>query len=124
MNTKRILIVSDSDAPGGMIKNLLKMADYSNISLASGKEGVEMIKDTRPVLVIVAGLEMDGMSGIELIEWTRREWPLIRIIAMSGAADQETAESRVRDAGADAFLPKPFKNKDLLGVVEALLAEA
>ncbi len=49
---------------------------------------------------------MPGMSGIELLEGIRTEWPELPVMMITAYGDQAT-EARVRALGAERFLTKP-----------------
>lgn len=123
MNTK-ILVVGDDVSPKQLIKDLLTSEGYSSVILAgTGVEGLEMSSTNRPDLVILAGKDLPDMDGEDLIRLIRdmpKSLPC-KILAMSGY-DQVTVEPKLRKAGADEFLSKPFGHEYLLRVVKALLA--
>ena len=76
----------------------------------------------RPAQVLITDIFMPGQEGIETIAAFRREWPEIRIIAMSGGGEVSrrgylgVAES----VGADATLQKPFSFATLLDALGSL----
>jgi DNA-binding NarL/FixJ family response regulator len=85
-----------------------------------GGSGLELARKQRPDLVIT-DLELPGMSGLEISEALRQQFPGIRVIVISvheGCMWQNLS----RRKGADAFLSKHNLHTDLLALIERLFA--
>jgi len=124
MKTKLILVIDDESAVRSIIVAVLRRCGWTNVlEAANGREGIEMIKEHNPDLVIT-DLTMPGMRGEEVLRWISREhkpaFPAIKTIALSG--DGLQVESVVKAAGCDVFLDKPFQIDQLKMAVDALLA--
>jgi CheY-like chemotaxis protein len=95
---------------------------YDVLEAPNGKEGIELFKEERADLII-CDLIMPEKEGIETIMELRRDFPEVKIIAMSGGgrggADQYL--SSAKSLGANAALIKPFERETLLAVVSELL---
>jgi DNA-binding response OmpR family regulator len=65
---------------------------------------------------------MPRKDGIETIEAFRREWPRVKIVAMSGGGAVATRDylEVAPDIGADAVLRKPFSPENLEALLRAL----
>jgi len=101
---------------------LLERAGY-DVSLATDGARALELQRAQPADVLITDLFMPEMDGLESIEQFRREFPSVKIIAMSGggmrvrgAAYLATAEA----AGAEAVLRKPFEIDALLNVLRRL----
>ncbi len=69
---------------------------------------------------------MPGMGGIEGIVRIKKNWPDIKIIAISAGYEGMDKEKTLKAAalrGADRVLPKPFSEEELTGVIGELLTE-
>lgn len=124
MKQKLILIIDDEPTVREVLTLLLKSWGYQTvIQAADGQEGIELVSQRRPDLVIT-DLTMPRMRGEQVLEWISRKhkplYPAIRTIALSG--DGAQAEAVVRAAGCDDFIHKPFGIDHLRATVEALLA--
>ena len=71
--------------------------------------------------LIVTDYAMHNLTGMDLLEATRRIDPHQKVLLVSGTVGEEIfARSPVKP---DAFLPKPFQARDLMDAVKSLLAE-
>ena len=86
----------------------------------SGPSALSRLRSERPDLVIV-DLRMDEMDGLQFSRQARREFgPSVKIVLMSAsvlAFDPQIAF----DAGCDGFLPKPFREAELLARLQSAL---
>ena len=119
--TVRILIVDDSADMRDSLGLLLVRLGYDAEGAHDGQQAME-IQRQRPVQILITDIFMPGKDGIETIEAFRREWPQIRIIAMSGGGLVATRDylEVAPDIGADAVLRKPFTLESLQAVLHRL----
>jgi DNA-binding response OmpR family regulator len=119
---RRFAVVVDDDAG---IRELvaLHLGDlgFDVVQAANGDEGVRMALDHQPDLIVL-DVRMPGMSGYEVTREVRRLLPgYTRVLLVTGSVlASELAEGF--EAGADAYLKKPFTGQDLRKRVESLLA--
>lgn len=118
----QIMFVDDNPYLRTYVSSILRQAGYKIILARNGDEGFQMAKEHRPNL-IVTDLMMPFVSGLDMIRMLRREPDLkgTPIILLTAKADEET---RIEGAerGADAYLSKPFNDRELLAEVRNLLA--
>jgi len=115
----RILVLDDDDAVRGLLEQVLSDAGYEVMSARDGREGMRLVA-SRPFDLVLTDLIMPDQEGIETIRGLHRDYPSIRIVAMSGAADAvylKTAEL----LGAHVTLRKPIDCQDLLRTIRELL---
>jgi PAS domain S-box-containing protein len=116
----RILVLDDDDAVRGLLQQTLSDAGYEVLSACDGRAGMRLAAEHAFDLVLT-DLIMPDREGIETIRDLRRDYPAIRIVAMSGAVDAvylKTAEL----LGAHVTLRKPIDSQDLLRIIRELLA--
>lgn len=115
---ERILIVDDDAAIITALRRSLAFEGYVVDTAHDGEEGLRIVRDRAPDLVILDIL-MPGLDGIEVCRRIRNgdDTPILMLTARDEVAD------RVRglDAGADDYLVKPFASDELLARVRALL---
>ena len=115
----RILVLDDDGAVRGMLQQALLDAGYQVMSAGDGREGMRLVA-THPFDLVLTDLIMPDREGIETIRDLRRDYPSIRIVAMSGAMDAVYLKS-AELLGAHVTLRKPIDCQDLLRIIRELL---
>ncbi|MBF2009697.1 MAG: response regulator [Chlorogloeopsis fritschii C42_A2020_084] len=117
-----ILVVDDNPDLRTYVSGILRNIGYQVQTARNGSEGFQIAKEILPSL-IVSDLMMPVVSGLEMIRMIRNEEKLkgTPIILLTAKIDEET---RIEGAerGADAYLAKPFNDRELLAEVRNLLA--
>ena len=120
-NDCRLLVIEDNCDIAAYIGSLF--ADHCAIFYAdNGKEGLKKALDLVPDLIIT-DLMMPGMDGLEVCRQVRRN-EIINHIPIIVVTAKITEEERIEgiEAGADAYLSKPFSGEELTTRAEQLLA--
>ncbi|MBV9388541.1 MAG: response regulator [Chroococcidiopsidaceae cyanobacterium CP_BM_ER_R8_30] len=118
-----ILVVENNPDLRTYVANILcQIGGYSVQTARNGVEGFHMAQIHLPDLV-VTDLMMPQLSGLEMTRLIRNEEQLKRIpiILLTAKADEETRIVGT-ECGADAYLAKPFNERELLAAVRNLLA--
>jgi two-component system nitrogen regulation response regulator NtrX len=113
----KILVVDDETSCRDSLRRLLEVWGYNVVSAGTGEKAMEMVHEHHPE-AILTDLVMPGMSGIELVEKLRYEYP-VPIIVMSGQGTIETAVEAIK-LGATDFLEKPVEPGKLKILLEKL----
>jgi response regulator NasT len=114
--TRRVLVAEDEALIRLDLKEMLEEEGYAVVGeAADGEQAVEMAGRLRPDLVIldVKMPKMDGIAAAERIAGERVA-PVVILTAFS----QRDLVERAREAGAMAYLVKPFQKKDLVPTIE------
>ena len=118
----RILVVDDDPDIRDMLRRMLETAGYEVLDAPDGEEALTLTEMSHPDAIITDVL-MPEKDGLETILELRRSAPDVKIIAISGG-DRVPADNYLRTArrlGAQHTFSKPFRCKDLLNAVEALV---
>src|SRR5438445_3492020 len=118
-----IIVIDDNDAARGTMRRVLEKAGHEVLEASDGEAGLKLLADTGVTLVIT-DIFMPGQDGIVTLRRIRKEFPGVRVIAVSGGAATGRIDLR-RDAellGAARTLRKPFAPADLRRAVRATLA--
>jgi predicted Zn finger-like uncharacterized protein len=117
-----VLVVDDARFFREMICDLLADLPIRVETAGDGHEALQKINALHPVLLLL-DLNIPGMSGQELISAVRGDAArnTVRILAMSGVQRGEEAAQDVRRLGADDFINKSFKPRDLQNRVRQML---
>ena len=116
----KILIIEDSRFTRSSITKALKAGHYEVLEADNGALGLAMIIKHSPD-IIISDLLMPEMDGFELLESLRSQGITIPVIIIS-ADIQETTRRRVLELGATTLLNKPFRETELLEVLQSLEA--
>lgn len=117
---RRILIAEDEPFIVESLTFLLTKAGYRVESHGDGESALAAIVRSRPDLVVL-DVMLPAINGFDLLRRVRGMPGLkgLPVLALT-AKGQEADRQRMLELGADAFVTKPFSNKDLLARIEAL----
>ncbi|MCF2147397.1 response regulator [Desmonostoc muscorum LEGE 12446] len=117
-----ILVVDDNPDLRTYVSDILRRNGYQVQTSRNGYEGYRIAKEITPSLILT-DLMMPLVSGLEMIQMIRSEEKLkgIPIILLTAKVDEETRIEGT-EHGADAYLAKPFNDRELLAEVRNLLA--
>jgi DNA-binding response OmpR family regulator len=117
-----VLCADDDEDILSLVSLRLRRAGFEVATAADGEEAVAIARARRPVLAVL-DVMMPKRTGYEVLAELRADETLreMKVILLS-ARVQEGDVARGMDAGADAYLAKPFKAQDLVSAVEELLA--
>ncbi|MDP7080495.1 MAG: ATP-binding protein [Candidatus Undinarchaeales archaeon] len=115
-----VLVIDDDEEFCDQIELVLRK-DFKVVKATSGKEGVDMAGKHRPDLILLDIL-MSGLDGYEVCRALKEsdDTKNIPVIILS-SMDREDVWARAEDAGADDFISKTFKRKELLEKVRSRL---
>ena len=121
MAATTILVVDDNPDLRNYVSRIMRKSNFNVVLARNGQEGFEIARIHHPH-VIITDLMMPVVSGLDLIKMIREEQQLrgTPIILLTAKADEDTRIEGV-ERGADAYLAKPFNDRELLAEVRNLL---
>ena len=125
MSTPRTVLYVEDEAPlRGLVEFWLTDAGYRVLLAADGAEALELLRDSRPDLVITDAM-MPNVSGDELVEAIKADPALRDIpILMATAAASPLRVDRMLERGCHAVLAKPLDEDTFLAAAAAALRSA
>lgn len=116
-----ILLVDDEDILRAVAGRILQGAGYRVLEAPSGEEALKAFAEQTsfPDLVIT-DLSMPGMGGHKAMRELFARYPGTKVVIASGYASQDQIKASL-DAGAAAYVAKPFKKSELLSIVRQVL---
>jgi two-component system cell cycle sensor histidine kinase/response regulator CckA len=117
-----VLLVEDEDAVRVFGSRALRNKGYRVLEAVDGEEALDVINDfDQTIDLIITDVMMPGMDGHTLVRLVQEEIPDIKIILMSGYAEDAIPGGISADSSLN-FLPKPFSLADLAGKVKEVIA--
>ncbi len=119
---KKILIVEDDENIVEVLSFNLEKEGYEVIKAYDGREGLDAALNKTPDLILL-DVMLPYMDGFEVCEKIRKADKLIPIIMLT-AREEETDKVLGLELGADDYITKPFKNKELLARIKTNMRRA
>jgi two-component system cell cycle response regulator DivK len=121
---KTILYVEDNEFNRKIVRQLLTRTSYRLLEAVDGEAGVSTARGEHPDLVIM-DIQLPKMSGLDATRQLRTDpatadIPVIVITSFALAGDEDKA----REAGAAAYLAKPYSPRELLQMIRQLAPES
>ena len=118
----KIIIIEDNPANMKLAAFLLHHAGHEVLQAADAERGLVLIREHLPALVLM-DVQLPGMDGLAATRQLKADPAIahILVIALTSHAMQGN-EATMRAAGCDGYMPKPFHHRELLAMVENMLA--
>jgi CheY-like chemotaxis protein len=120
-SSKQILIVDDSQDLTHVIADFLSMYGYQVHTARDGYDALECMH-SQQIHVVVSDIHMPRMDGFTLMGEIKTRYPKVPIVLITGFSVSE-AQKMAFERGANAFVAKPFKLKELKSVIESVSQE-
>ena len=126
MKALSILVVDDHEIMRDVVCQILEDCGHEVALASDGGDALDLLGATH-FDVLVTDIVMRQMDGIELIREVRRQFPSMRILAMSGGGERFPIVDGLElamQAGAGAMLKKPFRAEELRETMALLCRES
>jgi two-component system, cell cycle sensor histidine kinase and response regulator CckA len=117
-----VLVVEDEDAVRALVCRVLKSEGYNVLEANNGPQAVSISEQTYkgPIHLLISDILMPNTDGRDLAHQLRLSRPEMRVLLMSGFAENVSIEGRTQDESS-WFLSKPFVPADLTNMVKSIL---
>ena len=117
---KTILLVDDEQSVRAIVMKILRRANFNVIEAQNGEDALRVAgAHAGPIDLVVTDMFMPGMRGPDVIQSLLPERPDLRVLFMSGFADED---ARAGVPSGSNFLNKPFSGQELGAAVDAALS--
>ena len=118
-----ILVIEDNPANMTLVTFLLQSVGHTVLSTTDAEAGLSLARDEQPHLILM-DIQLPGMDGLKATALLKgdnatRAIPVIALTALAMAGDEE----RIRAAGCDGYIAKPFAYREFLATIAAQLAQ-
>jgi len=124
MSGKTILYVEDDEFNLKIVRQLLSRTSYRLIEAVDGEQGVATALRELPDLILM-DIQLPKLSGLDATRMLRgdpktAQVPIIVVTSFALSGDDKKAQ----DAGASAYLAKPYSPRELLAMIRKLAPES
>ena len=119
-NKATVLVVDDDPRTREVERRILETGPYVVLEASGADEAFAILAKGRKFDLVIADLEMPGLTGEEMVAKIRSKLPGQRVLYVSGVVDRLLDARKILGDG-EAFLDKPFTSKGLLEAVSLLL---
>jgi two-component system chemotaxis response regulator CheY len=120
---RKVLVVDDSKLMHKMYEVMLRQ--YSLVYASDGRQALDRLHEHQDIDLVLLDVNMPNMNGLEFLAQLKagggRDGMSIVIISTEGR-DEDTA--RGLEAGASAYIKKPFHSEEILAVISSLPARS
>ena len=109
----RILCVDDERNVLRALERIFLDDDYEILTASSGEEGLELLKASEEVQVVISDFRMPGMNGVEFLKEVFKARPETIRIVLSGYADTAAVVAAINEGKIYKFIPKPWNDDEL-----------
>jgi len=123
MTDRTVLHVEDNEYNRKIVRQLLSRTSFRLIEAADGEEGVAVAQRELPDLILM-DVQLPKLSGLEATRLLRADprtakIPLVVVTSFALSGD----DRRAMDAGASAYLAKPYSPRDLMALIRKFIPE-
>jgi len=119
-NKATVLVVDDDPRTREVERRILETGSYVVLEASGADEAFAILAKGRKFDLVIADLEMPGLTGEEMVAKIRSKLPGQKVLYVSGVVDRLLDARKILGDG-EAFLDKPFTSKGLLEAVSLLL---
>ena len=117
-----VLVADDDEDIRALVSFRLRKSGYEVLEAGNGSDALRLARERTPALAVLDWM-MPGLTGVEVVEQLRADPATAHVpVVLLTARVQEADMARGLEAGADAYLKKPFSPKELSERVAETLA--
>lgn len=116
---KRVLVVDDSDTVRSQVRKALAPAGYEIIQATDGLEGLKALRANPGLSLVLCDVNMPNLDGLDMLTMAVGEGFTVPIVMLTSEALPSLIR-RAREAGAKAWIVKPFRDDFLLAAANKL----
>lgn len=120
-----VLLADDDPAILWLVRTLVEGEGFSVVTAMDGREALRILKSDRRVIAAIVDVMMPHIQGTDLVRFMQSDEKFKKIpVIMMTAEQSPKLPSKSFEAGAVAFLPKPFTNSQLRTMIRTFAKKA
>jgi len=117
----KVLVVDDEQSVSRMARKMLGRMGFDALVSSDGQQALERLQSEKePIPLVLLDMTMPGMSGLEILQQIRSNFPDVKVIISTGYGEQALGEY-FGDCKPDGFVAKPYRYQQLLQSVHGIL---
>jgi response regulator RpfG family c-di-GMP phosphodiesterase len=113
----KVLFVDDEENILKSLKRLLVDEEIEILTATSGEQGLDLLRDTEDVGLIVSDQRMPGLSGADFLRQSREIAPDTLRIMLTGYADINATIDAINKGGAYRYISKPWDDEEMIQII-------
>jgi two-component system response regulator PilR (NtrC family) len=118
----RILIVDDEEVLRDVLDAVLRREGFEVVMAASGEEALSILDEDESIDLVILDIMLPGISGIDTLRSIRVSTPSLPVIIITAFSSIDGAIEAMKH-GAFHYIPKPFKNEEVILTVNKALEQ-
>jgi two-component system chemotaxis response regulator CheY len=120
---KKVLIVDDSEIIRQQLRRALTEAGLAVVEASDGVDGLERMAEHSDISLLVLDINMPRMNGLDMLDALKKDAKLSNLpVLILTTEAQQSMVARAKQAGAKAWLIKPVKMDQFVGIVQRFAA--
>jgi two-component system, chemotaxis family, chemotaxis protein CheY len=122
LGSSKVLVVDDSKLMHRMYEVMLR--DYAVVYALDGQEGLDRLRAEGDVDLVLLDINMPRMNGLEFLAAAKQDPELAHVpVVIISTEGREEDTARGLEAGAAAYITKPFRSEEIRAVIDRLGVE-
>ncbi len=119
----QFMIIDDSTTMRKIVGLALKSGGYSYIEGENGQDALDKLKNADKIDLFIVDIDMPVMNGIDFVREVRKigKYSSTPILILTTQTD-ENVQSSAKEAGANAWIVKPFEKEEFLSLIKSLVS--
>lgn len=118
----QFMIIDDSTTMRKIVGMALKSGNYSYIEAENGQDALDKLENVDNIDLFIVDIDMPVMDGIEFVSNVRKisKFSKTPVLILTTQTD-ENVQKRAKEAGANAWIIKPFEKQEFLKLIKTLV---
>lgn len=112
----KLLVIDDELSMREVLSIMLAKENYEVLTAADGEEGIRLVREAQPRVVLV-DIRLPGMDGLQVLSEIRKIDPQIPVIMVTAISDLKVAQEAEKK-GAFGYIVKPFTIREIKSVLQ------